>query len=86
MKAAKSELKKSTSKYNLLRSITLSSKLGEAFFFKDRLLLGQDEKFVAMMSTWTEGLIGVSLIDLRIENSVFPKFSKTQKLINSKIS
>lgn len=33
-----------------------------AFFFKDRLGLGHNEKLVAMMGTWTEGLVGVSLI------------------------
>eukprot|EP00903_Cladosiphon_okamuranus_P006861 g6682.t1 len=33
-----------------------------AFFFKDRLGLGHNERLVAMMGTWTEGLVGVSLI------------------------
>lgn len=34
----------------------------QAFFFKDRLGLGHNERLVAMMGTWTEGLVGVSLI------------------------
>ncbi|CAM9107750.1 unnamed protein product [Ectocarpus sp. 6 AP-2014] len=33
-----------------------------AFFFKDRLGLGHNERLVAMMGSWTEGLVGVSLI------------------------
>ncbi|CAM9281254.1 unnamed protein product, partial [Scytosiphon promiscuus] len=33
-----------------------------AFFFKDRLGLGHNDRLVAMMGTWTEGLVGVSLI------------------------
>lgn len=34
----------------------------QAFFFKDRLGLGHNDRLVAMMGTWTEGLVGVSLI------------------------
>lgn len=34
----------------------------QAFFFKDRLGLGHNDKLVAVMGTWTEGLVGVSLI------------------------
>ncbi|CAM9649308.1 unnamed protein product [Ectocarpus sp. 4 AP-2014] len=33
-----------------------------AFFFKDRLGLGDNKRLVAMMGSWTEGLVGASLI------------------------
>ncbi|CAM9245449.1 unnamed protein product [Discosporangium mesarthrocarpum] len=46
----------------------------QAFFFKDRLSLGSDSGLVARMGTWTEGLVGVSLIAiglLGLKESIF---------------
>lgn len=36
--------------------------LWQAFLLKDQLGLGHNERLVAMMGTWTEGLVGVSLM------------------------